>query len=215
VVWVNAEDLKTDEDAKNALEGLDGVLVGPGFGMRGIEGKILAAKYARTHNKPYFGICLGLQIAVIEFARHVAHLDGANSTEFDQYAKHPVIGLMPEQLETPDLGGTMRLGDWEMDIVAGTKLEQVYGTAGTVLERHRHRYEVNPEYVERLKAAGLVVSAVTPGKAQRGAGLVEAIELEHHPFFVGLQAHPEFKSRPMRVSPPFRAFVAAALESHA
>lgn len=211
--WVNAEDLKSDEDAKNALENLDGILVGPGFGMRGIEGKILAAKYARIQQKPYFGICLGLQIAVIEFARHKAMLDGANSTEFDQYARHPVIGLMPEQLETEDLGGTMRLGDWEMTIQAGTRLEKVYGTAGTVLERHRHRYEVNPDYVQRLVEAGLVVSAVTPGKAQRGAGLVEAIELNDHPFFVALQSHPEFKSRPMRVSPPFKAFITAALEA--
>lgn len=211
--WVNAEDLKSEEDAKNALENLDGILVGPGFGMRGIEGKILAAKYARIQQKPYFGICLGLQIAVIEFARHKAMLDGANSTEFDQYARHPVIGLMPEQLETEDLGGTMRLGDWEMTIQAGTRLEKVYGTAGTVLERHRHRYEVNPDYVQRLVEAGLVVSAVTPGKAQRGAGLVEAIELTDHPFFVALQSHPEFKSRPMRVSPPFKAFITAALEA--
>ncbi|MFN3267158.1 MAG: CTP synthase [Deinococcales bacterium] len=214
VVWVNAEDLKNPDDAKLALEPLDGILVGPGFGMRGIEGKILAAQYARTHKKPYFGICLGMQVAVIEFARHVAQLEGANSSEFDPYAKHQVIGLMPEQLEVEGMGGTMRLGDWEMDIAAGTRLEQVYGTSGVVIERHRHRYEVNPAYVAQLQAAGLVISAVTPGKAQRGAGLVEAIELKDHPFFIGLQAHPEFKSRPMRVSPPFRAFVAAALEQH-
>ncbi len=212
--FVNAEDLKTDEDAKAALEHLDGILVGPGFGMRGIEGKIRAAKYARNNLQPYFGICLGLQIAVIEFARNQANLEGANSTEFDQYARHPVIGIMPEQLETENLGGTMRLGDWEMSIAPNTKLEKVYGTSGIVLERHRHRYEVNPEYVEQLVKAGLVVSAVTPGKERRGAGLVEAIELPNHPFYIALQAHPEFKSRPMRVSPPFKAFIAAALEQH-
>jgi CTP synthase len=210
--WVNAEDLETDEAAKAALQNMDGVLVGPGFGMRGIEGKIRAAKYARTHQKPYFGICLGLQIAVIEFARHKAGLERANSTEFDQYAAEPVIGLMPEQLETGDMGGTMRLGDWEMTIVPGTLLEKVYGGASSVLERHRHRYEVNPDYVETLKRAGLIVSGVTPGKAARGAGLVEAIEYKDHPFFLALQAHPEFKSRPMRPSPPFKAFIAATLE---
>ncbi len=208
--WVNAEELETDEDAARALAGMDGVLVGPGFGMRGIEGKIRAAKFARTNGVPYFGICLGLQIAVIEFARSVASLTDANSTEFDLYASRPVIDLMPEQLEAGGLGGTMRLGDWEMRILPDTLLEKVYG-ASTVLERHRHRYEVNPIYVDALKAAGLIVSGVTPGKEARGAGLVEAIELPNHPFFLAVQSHPEFKSRPMRPSPPFRAFVAAAL----
>jgi CTP synthase len=212
--WVNAEELETDADAARALERMDGVLVGPGFGLRGIEGKIRAAKYARTRGVPYFGICLGLQVAVIEFARHVAGLTEANSTEFDPYAKQPVIGLMPEQLETSGMGGTMRLGDWTMQIEAGTLLNRVYSGASSVLERHRHRYEVNPEYVDALKHAGLTVSGVTPGKEARGAGLVEAIELRDHPFFLGLQAHPEFKSRPMRPSPPFKAFVGAALERH-
>jgi CTP synthase len=209
--WVNAEELETDEDAARALSGMHGVLVGPGFGMRGIEGKIRAAKFARTHGVPYFGICLGLQVAVIEFARSVAGLSQANSTEFDLYAAQPVIGLMPEQMEVDGLGGTMRLGDWEMRILPGTLLEKVYG-ANSVMERHRHRFEVNPAYVDALKAAGLTVSGVTPGKEARGAGLVEAIELRDHPFFLGLQAHPEFKSRPMRPSPPFRAFIGAALE---
>jgi CTP synthase len=209
--WVNAEELENDADAAQALEGMDGVLVGPGFGLRGIEGKIRAARYARTRKIPYFGICLGLQVAVIEFARSVAGLSEANSTEFDPYTKVPVIGLMPEQLEVSGLGGTMRLGNWEMQINPGTLLSRVYGGSQSVLERHRHRYEVNPEYVDALKAAGLVVSGVTPGKEARGAGLVEAIELRDHPFFLGLQAHPEFKSRPMRPSPPFKAFVGAAL----
>jgi CTP synthase len=190
---------------------MDGILVGPGFGHRGIEGKILAAQYARENKIPYFGICLGLQIAVIEFARHQAKLLEANSIEFDEYSKHPVIGLMPEQLEVEGMGGTMRLGDWSMQIVPGTLLERVYGSKD-VLERHRHRYEVNPAYVETLKEAGLVVSGVTKGKLERGAGLVEAIELADHPFFLGLQAHPEFKSRPMRPSPPFKAFIGATLE---
>jgi CTP synthase len=210
--WVNAEELESDDDAARALSGMHGILVGPGFGMRGIEGKIRAAKFARTGRIPYFGICLGLQIAVIEFARHVAGLTDANSTEFDLYAAQPVIGLMPEQLELEGMGGTMRLGDWEMRILPNTLLERVYGGASSVMERHRHRYEVNPAYVDALKNAGLIVSGVTPGKEARGSGLVEAIELPNHPFFLGLQAHPEFKSRPMRASPPFRAFIAAALE---
>lgn len=208
--WVNAEELEP-ENVNAAFKGMDGILVGPGFGHRGIEGKILAAKFARENKIPYFGICLGMQVAVIEFARSQAKLEGANSTEFDEYSKHPVIGLMPEQLEVAGMGGTMRLGDWSMQIVPGTLLERVYGSKD-VLERHRHRYEVNPIYVETLKEAGLVVSGVTKGKLERGAGLVEAIELENHPFFLGLQAHPEFKSRPMRPSPPFKAFVGAALE---
>jgi CTP synthase len=213
--WVDSEKLETFQDAGRELDGVDAVLVGPGFGIRGIEGKILAARYARERGVPYFGICLGLQVAVIEFARHRAGLESANSTEFDPYAAHPVIDLMPEQLEVEGLGGTMRLGDWPMIIQPGTLLERIYGTHGTVMERHRHRYEVNPRYVETLKDAGLRVSGVTPGKSERGAGLVEAIELPDHPFFFGLQAHPEFKSRPMRPSPPFKAFIGAALEYHA
>lgn len=213
--WVDAEKLETPQDTERELDGVTGILVGPGFGIRGIEGKILAAQYARERGVPYFGICLGLQIAVVEFARHVVGLENANSTEFDPYAAHPVIDLMPEQLEVEGMGGTMRLGDWAMTINPGTLLERIYGTSGTVFERHRHRFEVNPKYVETLKDAGLIVSGVTPGKSERGSGLVEAIELPDHPFFFGLQAHPEFKSRPMRPSPPFRAFIGASLEQKA
>jgi CTP synthase len=213
--WVDAEKLESFDQTVRELEGVDGILVGPGFGIRGIEGKILTARFARERGVPYFGICLGLQVAVIEFARHIVGLESANSTEFDPYAAHPVIDLMPEQLEIEGLGGTMRLGDWPMTIHPGTLLERIYGTSGTVFERHRHRYEVNPKYVETLKDAGLIVSGVTPGKSERGAGLVEAIELPDHPFFFGLQAHPEFKSRPMRPSPPFKAFIGAALEQKA
>lgn len=211
--WVNAEEIAGEEAS---LEGrfadAHGILVPGGFGIRGIEGKIRAARYARDAALPYLGICLGMQIAVIEFARSIG-LSGANSAEFDPYSPHKVIDLMPEQLEVAGLGGTMRLGDWPMEVRAGTRLAEVYGLAegGRVMERHRHRYEVNPAYVERLVAAGLIVSGVTPGMAGRGAGLVEAVELPHHPFFVGLQSHPEFKSRPMRPSPPFAGFIAAAL----
>jgi CTP synthase len=208
--WVNAETLDSPQAVAEALQGVHGLLMGPGFGLRGIEGKILAAQYARETGLPYFGICLGLQVAMIEVARNVLGLEGANSTEFDPYAPHKVIDLMPEQLEIEGLGGTMRLGDWPMEILEGTRLHQLYGKT-LVQERHRHRYEVNPAYVVQLQSAGVVVSATTPGMKGRGEGLVEAIELPEHPFFVALQAHPEFKSRPMRPSPVFVGFVAAAL----
>ena len=209
VKWVDAESLEA-ADLDEAFRDVSGILVPGGFGVRGIEGKVRAAQYARERKIPYLGICLGLQIAVIEFARNVAGLKGANSTEFDPYTPHPVIDLMPEQLEVEGLGGTMRLGDWPMRIKPGTLLHRLYGKE-EVLERHRHRYEVNPLYVDGLERAGLVVSATTPGMRGRGAGLVEAIELKDHPFFLGLQSHPEFKSRPMRPSPPFVGFVEAAL----
>ncbi|MDM7325146.1 MAG: CTP synthase, partial [Thermus sp.] len=216
VKWVDAEGLGQPEgylggaDLDEAFRDASGILVPGGFGVRGIEGKVRAAQYAREKGIPYLGICLGLQIAVIEFARNVAGLKGANSTEFDPYTPHPVIDLMPEQLEVEGLGGTMRLGDWPMRIRPGTLLQRLYGKE-EVLERHRHRYEVNPLYVDQLERAGLVISATTPGMRGRGAGLVEAIELKDHPFFLALQSHPEFKSRPMRPSPPFAGFVEAAL----
>ncbi len=217
IKWINAEELDSSSGEEGGLEAqlgdVDGILVPGGFGIRGIEGKIHAAQYAREGGVPYLGICLGMQIAVIEYARNVAGLSGANSAEFDEYAPHRVIDLMPEQLEIAGLGGTMRLGDWPMDLGAGTKIAELYGVpeGGTVRERHRHRFEVNPAYVQRLQDAGLTISGVTPGVAGRGAGLVESIEIPGHPFFVALQAHPEFKSRPMRPSPPFAGFVAAAL----
>ncbi len=212
IVWVDVEDLATHEDLERAFSGVDAILVPGGFGVRGIEGKIRAAQYAREQGIPYLGICLGMQVAVIEFARNVAGLERANSTEFDPYTPHPVIDLMPEQLEVKELGGTMRLGDWPMRVREGTLLSRVYEGRSLVSERHRHRYEVNPAYVERLEQAGLVVSGVTPGLQGRGEGLVEAIELPGHPFFLGVQSHPEFKSRPMRPSPPFVSFIAAALD---
>ncbi len=213
IEWVNAEALV--EADLTPLKEFDGILVPGGFGVRGIEGKVRAAQVAREHAVPYLGICLGMQVAVIEFARDVAGLEGANSTEFDPYTPHPVIDLMPEQLEVADLGGTMRLGRWPMQVAPGSLLASLYGPAqqapsGLVYERHRHRFEVNPAYVERLKSAGLTVSGITPGMAGRGEGLVEAIEIEGHPFFLGLQSHPEFRSRLMRPSPPFRGFIHAA-----
>jgi len=210
--WINAEEVLGDD--LSALEGLDGILVPGGFGVRGIEGKVRAATHAREEGVPYLGICLGMQVAVIEFARSVAGLGAANSTEFDPYTPHPVVDLMPEQADLAETGGTMRLGDWPMRVTPGTKLAELYagglGGDGVVLERHRHRFEVNPAYAPRLQAAGLTVSGVTPGMQGRGAGLVEAIELPGHPFFVGLQSHPEFGTRLMRASPPFRGFIAAA-----
>ncbi|WP_295817726.1 CTP synthase [uncultured Deinococcus sp.] len=215
--WVNAEELAEGGDLATQLGDADGILVPGGFGIRGIEGKIRAAEYARTHAVPYLGICLGMQIAVIEYARHVAGLTGANSSEFDEYAPHRVIDLMPEQLDVAGMGGTMRLGDWPMELAAGSTIAALYGVpqGGTVRERHRHRFEVNPAYTDQLGAAGLTISGVTPGMNGRGAGLVESIEIQGHPFFVALQAHPEFKSRPMRPSPPFAGFVAAALAQKA
>ncbi|MFO7545388.1 MAG: CTP synthase [Trueperaceae bacterium] len=213
VHWVNAEELIAGD--LEHLSEFDGILVPGGFGVRGIEGKVHAATIAREHAIPYLGICLGMQVAVIEFARNRAGLVGANSTEFDPYTPHPVVDLMPEQLEVDGLGGTMRLGSWPMQVFPGTLLERLYEPQPAqqmiVNERHRHRYEVNPAYVERLKEAGLRVSGVTPGMEGRGEGLVEAIELDGHPFFFGVQSHPEFRSRLMRPSPPFRGFISAAV----
>ena len=216
ISWVNAEDLV--EGDLGDLTGYAGILVPGGFGIRGIEGKVRAAKLAREHGVPFLGICLGMQVAVIEFARNVAGLPGANSTEFDPYTTDPVIGLMPEQLEVADMGGTMRLGSWPMDLTPGSLVAGLYaewGGGATVTERHRHRYEVNPDYVERLTGAGLVIGGVTPGMAGRGRGLVESIELPGHPFFLGVQSHPEFKSRLMRPSPPFAGFIRAAARRRA
>ena len=211
--WINAEELVEGDIER--LRPFDGILVPGGFGIRGIEGKVRAAQFARENNIPYLGICLGMQIAVIEFARNVAGLANANSTEFDQYSPFPVIDLMPEQLEVEGMGGTMRLGNWPMQVYEGTLLEKIYGlnpgSNHVVQERHRHRYEVNPAYVDALKAAGLVVSGVTTGMAGRGEGLVEAMELPKHRFFVGLQSHPELSTRLMRPSPPFKGFIQAAV----
>jgi CTP synthase len=213
VVWIDAEKVADGDLA--ALDEVDGILVPGGFGVRGIEGKVQAARYARERGVPYLGICLGMQVAVIEYARNICDLEGANSSEFDPYTPHPVIDLMPEQLEVEGMGGTMRLGSWPMRVREGTLLERLYEPGptaqGTVHERHRHRFEVNPDYVNALTAGGLIVSGVTPGMAGRGEGLVEAIELTDHPFFVGVQSHPEFRSRLMRPSPPFRGFIRAAV----
>jgi CTP synthase len=205
VRWVDAEDMSYDEAAE-LLESVDGVLVPGGFGSRGWEGKILACQVARERRIPYLGICLGMHVAVSEFARHVVGLEGANSTEMDPETPYPVIDLLPEQKGIEDLGGTMRLGAQAVELPEGTRTRELYGD-DTIHERHRHRYEVNNAFRERLIEAGLVVS----GTFQEGR-LVEIVELPDHPWFVASQFHPEFKSRPTRATPLFRGFVGAALD---
>jgi CTP synthase len=206
VDWVDSESVG-DPAVAARLQEADGILIPGGFGGRGIEGKIRAAQIAREHGVPYLGICLGMQIAVCEFARHVAGMEGANSTEFDPETPFPVIDLLPEQKEIADLGGTMRLGADPIKLHEGTRLRELYGEA-VVYERHRHRFEVNNHLRRRIESAGLVVSGTSPDDR-----LVEAVELpaESHPFFVASQYHPEFKSRPERPAPVFDAFVGAAL----
>jgi CTP synthase len=205
VRWFDAEGMSLEEAARE-LERYDGVLVPGGFGSRGWEGKITACRIARERGIPYLGICLGMQVAISEFARHVVGLEGANSTEMDPETPYPVIDLLPEQKEIEDLGGTMRLGADAVDLVARTRAHAAYGEA-VIHERHRHRYEVNNHFRPRLEDAGLLVS----GTFQEGR-LVEVIELPDHPWFVASQFHPEFKSRPTRPAPLFRDFVGAALE---
>jgi CTP synthase len=209
------EDSEDDNDGAAELSAIDrlaradGILIPGGFGGRGIEGKIAAARVARERGIPYLGICLGMQIAVAEFARHVAGMEGANSTEFDLETPFPVIDLLPEQKEVADLGGTMRLGADPIKLHAGTRAREIYGEA-VIYERHRHRYEVNNLLRKRLQSAGLNISGTSPDER-----LVEVVELEGgeggHPFYVASQFHPEFKSRPERPAPLFRDFVAAAL----
>jgi CTP synthase len=206
VRWVDAENM-TLEGVRAELAGVDGVLVPGGFGSRGWEGKILACRVAREDGIPYLGICLGMHVAVSEFARHVCGLDGANSTEMDPETPHPVIDLLPEQKDVEDLGGTMRLGAQAVELAEGTRTRELYTGEPVILERHRHRYEVNNAYRQQLVDAGLVVSGTF-----REGHLVEIIELPDHPWFVASQFHPEFKSRPTRPAPLFREFVQAALE---
>jgi len=203
--WVDSESLDP-ERVRDRLREVDGVLIPGGFGGRGIEGMIQAARTARELQIPYLGICLGMQMAVADFARHVAGMDGANSTEFDPETPHPVIDLLPEQKEVTEVGGTMRLGTDPIKLHEGTRVREIYGEM-VAYERHRHRYEVNNLLRKRLEAAGLVCSGTSPSER-----LVEVIELpEHaHPFFVASQYHPEFKSRPDRPAPLFREFIGAA-----
>jgi len=208
-----------ERDGTDCLSGMDGILVPGGFGKRGVEGKIAAIRYAREKGIPYLGICLGMQLAVIEYARHVAALDGANSTEFDPDTRHPVVALITEwqnrdgtierRAANSDMGGTMRLGGQPCEVVPGSLAHRVYGST-TVAERHRHRYEVNNHYLPRLEAAGLVVGA--RAKSETAGDLCEMIELKQHPWFFGCQFHPEFTSNPRRGHPLFIGFIRAALD---
>ncbi len=205
LVWVDVEEIERAGDAAGALKDCDGVLVPGGFGDRGIEGKIASASYARREGVPYFGICLGLHCAVIEFARNVCGLTAAHSTEFDPDTAYPVIDLLPEQKSVVNMGGTMRLGGYDCHIVEGTRAYEVYGESD-VRERHRHRYEYNNEFRSKLESCGLLSSGI-----HLSADLVEMVELADHPWFVCCQFHPEFRSRPGVAHPLFREFVRAAL----
>ncbi len=205
IKWIESEWLEK-AGGEQQLASVDGIVVPGGFGYRGIEGKIKAAQYAREHEVPYLGLCLGMQMMVVEFARSVAGLEGANSTEFDTHTPHPVIDLLPEQRQVFDKGGTMRLGSYPCRLVPGTRAAQAYGQE-VAYERHRHRFEFNNKYREALTSRGLITS----GLLQEG-DLVEIVELEHHPWMVATQFHPEFKSRPNRPHPLFRAFLSTVME---
>ena len=209
--WVNAEEIEADDtDMAKVMAGVDGILVPGGFGNRGIEGKIKAIQYAREHKIPFFGICLGMQCAVIEFARHVCGMADANSSEFNPKSTHPVIDLMPEQLDVEDLGGTMRLGLYPCKVYPDTLTSKAYN-AELIYERHRHRYEFNNAFREEIVGKGLVLGGTLPN-----GRLVEIVELpeSEHPWFLGAQFHPEFKSRPTNPHPLFREFVGAAVKHH-
>jgi CTP synthase len=205
VFWVDSESLDQEESVR-LLADADGILIPGGFGIRGIEGKINAARFAREREVPFLGICLGMQIAVTDFARHVVGMEGANSAEFDPETPYPVIDLLPEQKEVDDMGGTMRLGADPVKLHPETQARAAYGEP-VIYQRHRHRYEVNNLLRRRLEDAGLVCSGTSPDDR-----LVEVIELPGHPFLMASQFHPEFKSRPNRPEPMFREFVGAALE---
>lgn len=206
ILWINSENI-TDENAAEILGEADGIIVPGGFGDRGLEGMISAAKYARENGVPYFGICLGMQMAVIEFARHVAGFADANTTEVDTETTHPVIDIMADQVDVENKGGTLRLGVYPCKLAPGTKIYDIYADE-LVYERHRHRYEVNNEWREALAEAGLVLSGLSPDKK-----LVETMEVANHPWFIGVQSHPELKSRPNKPHPLFASFVKAALEN--
>ncbi|MEN8906288.1 MAG: CTP synthase [Clostridiales bacterium] len=206
IKWVNSEYL----DQNNLISELseaDGILVPGGFGDRGIDGKLLAIKYARENKVPYFGICLGMQMAVVEFARNIAFFEDAHSSEFDKVTKYPVIDLLPEQRDIDEMGGTMRLGLYPCKVLPNNKIMKAYNQ-DLIYERHRHRYEVNNEFRDRLSEYGLKICGISPNEK-----LVEMIELEDHPWFIGVQFHPEFKSRPNRAHPLFKDFIEASLKN--
>jgi len=204
--WINSEYMEK-ENIGDYLGKADGILVPGGFGDRGIEGKIIAAQYAREHKVPYFGICLGMQMAVIEFARNICDMKDAHSSEFSSTTVYPVIDLMPEQKDIEDMGGTMRLGLYPCKIEGNTRAYEIYNDE-LIYERHRHRYEFNNQFREKMVSNGLVLSGLSPSER-----LVEIVELKDHPWYVGVQFHPEFKSRPNRPHPLFRDFIRASLEN--
>ncbi|NJE60787.1 CTP synthase [Thermococcus sp. 21S7] len=203
--WIEAEDL--EKSGTKLLEGVDGIIVPGGFGARGTEGKMLAARYARENDIPFLGICFGFQLTVVEFARNVLGLAGAHSTEIDPQTPHPVVDLMPEQRGLDKLGGTMRLGAYPVKVRAGTLAREIYGK-DLIYERHRHRWEVNPDYIEKFEKAGLVFSGIAGDDERR----MEILELPDKRYFIATQFHPEFKSRPMNPAPVFRGLVKAAKE---
>ena len=203
--WVDSEKVE-DENARQLLRGVDGILIPGGFGTRGTAGKIAAVRYAREHKIPFLGICLGKQMAIVEYARNVLGYPDANTIEIDPDTGHPVIALMPEQNGVVNLGGTLRLGAYPCVLKKGSLAETLYGT-DRISERHRHRYEVNNEYREELSRHGMVLSGISPD-----GRIVEMIELRDHPFFIGTQGHPELKSRPNRAHPLFRGLIEAAVQ---
>lgn len=206
--WINSETLEEEKpDLDEVFAGVDGIVVPGGFGYRGVEGKIDAIRYARENKIPFLGLCLGMQCAVIEFARNVCHMEQANSSEFIPDVKYPVIDLMPDQEDVTEKGGTMRLGIYPCKLKEGTRARDLYENQEIVYERHRHRYEVSNEFRPQMEAAGLVISGTSPDDR-----LVEIIELKDHPYFAATQAHPEFKSRPNRPHPLFNGFMEAAVK---
>jgi CTP synthase len=206
--WVDSEEMEKGQ-AADFLAGVNGILIPGGFGNRGIEGKISAVKHARENAVPFFGICLGLQCAIIEYARNICNMADANSAEFSTKTTHPVVDLMEEQKTVSKMGGTMRLGSYRCNLKKGTLTQMAYGV-DVIHERHRHRYEVNSKYVESFENCGMVASGFNPE-----TGLVETIELEGHPWFVGVQFHPELKSRVLHAHPLFKSFVRAAVANKA
>src|SRR3989440_4834144 len=200
---IDAESLENDGEAQ--LKDVAGVLIPGGFGARGVEGKISAARYARDHKVPYLGLCLGMQVATIEFARNAGGIEGANSTEFDKDTKEPIISLLEEQRGVKNMGASMRLGTWPTKIAKGTLAEKIYGSA-EVMERHRHRYELNMKYRDQMNEKGFVISGTSPDET-----LAEMVELRDHPYFVGCQYHPEFQSKPNKPHPLFKGFIQACL----
>ncbi len=207
VKWLDTDRLEDEVALENALTMVNGILVPGGFGMRGIEGKVRIIKYAREQKKPFLGICLGLQCMVIEFARNVCSLKGANSTEFDDSTPYPVIDILPEQRKVKNVGGTLRLGNWPCRLEAKTLARKIYGK-DSIEERHRHRYEVNPKYIKTMTENGLLFSGSSPN-----GRLMEIAELPKHPFFIATQFHPEFTSRPLSPSPVFYNFIKSSLET--